>query len=643
MFRLIVIVMVFISSGLFDVFAQDEEDVVGEAFNLPTALYILSNEGIVRHYGVGISGIHDVTPEDQFVIDFGIASDGRWLAYRTQDGLFIRDIVNRQTAPVLLEGQPTANFPPYRRGGQTIAWSPNGSTLAYTTEYGVRVVFDITANRQQSADIAVSPLQHLLWSADGAYLAAQADGDIWWIYRRDGYAMTLAGVLPSSLGVAWLDNVRLVFAPADGGLYILDLANQNQQIQLQPATRSYRSPTLAPDGALIAFMVATNDDLPENHAYWQRLTLDGADVAIDDTSDLAIDLTGFRWLPNAELGLIWREGRLQLIVPANGQSIHLMIEDVVGFGWAEAIKNPVHTLPLNGYFLANDPSGVRQVWRLSTDQAPEALTAHETDVMSFAISRDNNQMAYSVDGAIWLFNLRDILAQPVKLIDVLPSATDLEFSADGTTLFYADAEGVRRVPTALDEHSAIGLLLMNTETTTYHDPQYAPNMNALMVLVAGDVRQIAFFDLFSEALLMLGTYDDATWVSDGRIVAWKNGVNGAQVVLIDPSIDPPGMITLATFEDEQIYAMRQADVANFRFILTQQGLKLPNLMRVANVPITGAGATTHTIFPTVGDPVLSLDGEQVIGVYGFDRQLTLAESAQTLVFPLQADAFWWAR
>jgi hypothetical protein len=643
MSRMIIVWMILISSGVWGVFAQDGEEVVGEAFDLPTALYILSNEGIVRHYGVGISGIHDVTPEDQFVIDFGIASDGRWLAYRTQSGLFIRDLANLQTASIPLEGQATVSFPPYRRGGQTIAWSPNGSTLAYTTEYGIRVVFDVTANRQQYADIAVSPLQHLIWSADGAYLATQADGDIWWIYRRDGYTMTLAGVIPSSVGVAWLDNVRLVFAPAEGGLYILDLANQNEQVQIQPDSRFYRYPTIAPDGSLLAFTFVPSDGLEENYAYWRRLVIDGANVEIEDTSELAIDLTGFRWLPNAELALIWRGGGLQLLIPANGQSIDLMLAGVVGFGWADVLKNPVDTLPIDGYFLADDATGIRQVWRINADQTPEPLTYYETDVNSFAISRDNNQLALSVGGAIWLLDLRDVLAEPVQLMEVLPSATDLEFSADGGMLFYTDAEGVRRVPTVLDEHSAIGLLLMNSETITYHHPQYAPNINALMVLVESNVRQIAFFDLFSEALLMLGTYDDATWVSDGRIIAWKNGVNGAQVVLIDPSIDPPGMITLATFEDEHIYAMRQIDVANFRFVLAKQGLKVPNLMRIANVPITGEEAITQTIFPTVSDPVLSRNGEFVVGVYGFDRQLTLAETAQTLLFPLQTKSFWWGR
>lgn len=142
---------------------------------------------------------------------------------------------------------------------------------------------------------------------------------------------------------------------------------------------------------------------------------------------------------------------------------------------------------------------------------------------------------------------------------------------------------------------------------------------------------------------MLGAYDNATWVSDGRIIAWRNGVNGAQVVLIDPSIDPPGMITLATFEGEHIHAMRQINVANFHFVLANKGLKVPNLMRVVNVPITGEDASTQIIFPTVSDPVISRNGEQVIGAYGFDRQLTLAETLETLQQPLAIEQFWWGR
>lgn len=641
MSRMLIILMILINSSAL-VFAQDQEAII-ETPDLPTALYILSNEGQIKRHGVGMVGTYDITSPAEFVIDFGISSDDRWLAYRTQDGLFIRDLADKQAPSILLETQPTANFPPYRRGGQTIGWSPNGSALAYTTEYGVRVAFDLTADRQRYVDIAVSAIEDLVWSNDGAYLATQADGDIWWIYRRDGYAMNLAGVVPSSVGVAWLDNVRLVFTPNEGGLYVLDLANQNEQIQIQPDTRFYRHPTIAPDGSLIAFTYIPSDGLEENHAFWRKLVMDGGNVEILETSETPVDLTGFRWLPNGEFALSWQERHLSLLNPVSGQTVDLMVEDIVGFGWGNVIRNPVDRLPVNGYFLADDADGVQQVWRINSDRTPEALTAQDAEVTSFAISRDNNQLAYSADGAIWLFNLRDVLAEPIKLTDADSSTTDLDFSADGGTLFYIDAEGLRRIPTTQDEHSTVGLLLLNTESVTYRYPQYAPNMNALLIQVESNVRQVAFFDLFSEALLILGTYDNATWISDGRIIAWKNGVNGAQVVLIDPSIDPAGMVTLVTFEDEHIHAMRQIDVANFRFVLATKGLKVPNLMRVANVPITGGEATTQFIFPTVSDPVISRDGEGVIGVTGFDRQLTLGETLQTLLHPLDAVGFWWGR
>lgn len=642
MSRLIFILLILINSSMI-VLAQQDEEEIADVFDLPTALYVLTNDGVIKRYGVGTGGIHDVTSSADFVIDFGVVSDERWLAYRTQSGLFIQDLADHNAPSLLVERQPTANFPPYRRGGQSMAWSPNGSALAYTTDYGVRVAFDLSADRQQYADIAVSPIEHLVWSTDGAYLAAQADENIWWIYRRDGYMMNLAGVIPSSLGVVWLDNVRLVFAPAEGGLYILDFANQNEQLQLQPASRFYRYPTIAPDGSLMAFTYTTTDGLPDNQGFWRQVTFDGGQVQIEETSTTAIDLTGFHWLPDGRLGLRWQDGKLNVLNPTDGKSSDLMLEAVVGFSWSDVIKNPVTTLPVNGYFLANDATGVKQIWRIDADHIPEALTFHDESINSYAISRDNSLLAYHADGVIWLLNLRDILAEPVELIAVDPSTTDLEFSADSAILFYVDSEGLRRVPTTLDEHSTIGLLLLNTETTTYHQPRYAPNINALLIQAESNVRQIAFFDLFSEALLMLGTYDNATWVSDGRIIAWKNGVNGAQVVLIDPSIDPPGMITLATFQDEHIYAMRQADVANFRFVLAGKGLKTPNLMRIANVSITGGDPTTQMIFPTVSDPVLSRDGEQVIGAYGFDRQLTLGEMRETLLYPLATEKFWWGR
>ena len=64
-----------------------------DALNLPTELYILLNDGKVERYGLGADGVQTITTlGEEFVIDFGIASDDNWVAYRTTDGLYIASV-----------------------------------------------------------------------------------------------------------------------------------------------------------------------------------------------------------------------------------------------------------------------------------------------------------------------------------------------------------------------------------------------------------------------------------------------------------------------------------------------------------------------------------------------------------------------
>ncbi|MBC7810701.1 MAG: hypothetical protein H7175_06115, partial [Burkholderiales bacterium] len=91
-----------------------------DALNLPADLYVLLNEGHVERYGTGAMGVRTVTPEDEFVLDFGVAPDGNWLAYRTQEALFITDLHSGYSTAL----DTDADFPATRGEGDTVAWSP---------------------------------------------------------------------------------------------------------------------------------------------------------------------------------------------------------------------------------------------------------------------------------------------------------------------------------------------------------------------------------------------------------------------------------------------------------------------------------------------------------------------------------------
>ncbi|MBZ0289444.1 MAG: hypothetical protein K8I30_17620, partial [Anaerolineae bacterium] len=140
-----------------------------DGLNLPTELYVLTNSGQVQQYGIGVAGLKTVTPEDEFVIDFGVAPDGTWLAYRTQDALQLLNMYGGE--PVTLEGA-AAGIPPVRGRGDTLAWSPTGDVIVYTTAAGGRAYF---TGSKTFLDLVHGQFTQVLWSPTGAYLAAEAD------------------------------------------------------------------------------------------------------------------------------------------------------------------------------------------------------------------------------------------------------------------------------------------------------------------------------------------------------------------------------------------------------------------------------------------------------------------------------------
>jgi len=93
-------------------------------------------------------------------------------------------------------------------------------------------------------------------------------------------------------------------------------------------------------------------------------------------------------------------------------------------------------LPSNGYFLASDAENVRQVWRLSTDGSTQMLTYAPSNIQGFAVSLDEQQIAYFSDGRLWLQRLdseAQLIAESAEEYFLTPA-----FSPDGTQIAYTD-------------------------------------------------------------------------------------------------------------------------------------------------------------------------------------------------------------
>jgi sugar lactone lactonase YvrE len=593
--------------------AQDED-----GLNLPTELYILLNAGQVERYGLGAAGVTTITPEDAFVVDFAVAPDGGWMAYRTETGLTLIDMAD--PAPLQLEGE-TASFPPVRGQGQTMAWSPDGTALVFTAEYGFRAAFDVASGAPRFAAIAVSPVVHLEWSPGGNFLAVEVEGNVWWVYRLDGEAFTLIAAVPSSVGADWIDEGRLVIAPADGGLFTLDLLNANAQTPLQSADRLYRLPYVRPDGSIVVFTRLLDEpEIAASAGFFQRLTVDGTTATVEETADVDVDLNGLRWAPTGRLMIAFRGGSLALVDPVSAMGFQLPIANAVHYGWGAVRPPGVRGIAMDQtlYFRAPDAFGIAQVWRLPADGSErQQLTEAEFDVTAYATFGET--LAYVSGGTLWRL---DPGGEAVELAPVNETATDLAFSPDGSALVYATTNvlsgGLWRVATTPgDDLNTPEELLPNSDGTDYRRPIFAPNVNALLVAIEPEdgPRRFALFDLASGDLLPLGTYDAARWLDDGRILAYRTGDGdaGAVLDLIDPMADPVAVSAVYAAPDEIILDAAAIGGTQAAILVRTDLPGGPVPVRLIAVPLAGGAPQETARVGYIDRPQISEDGETIAG------------------------------
>ena len=533
-----------------------------EGLNLPADLYVLLNDGQVQRYGVGASGVDNLTPEDLYIVDFGIDALGERLAFRTENGLFAMNL-GIDGEPIPLEGA-TADVPAYRGSGETMAWSPTGDAIAYTTTYGARIFFN-TGTTATFADLREGIFKGLAWSPGGRFLVAEAADNIWWVYRREGFSLSLASVIPSSIGTAWISDSELVFAPADGSLRLMNLDQANAQAVLLDESVIYRLPILNTEDALLFFGRDPNDaEVPDG--YGRLLRLARGAQQLETIGEVPIALNGLRWVPGGSLLVAFQGGVIALYDPSTGLGFPLPITDVVAYTWgppgqaaapqqvipAEAAQpteapapgeiqstapaqptvEPVSTvnaltLAADGFFLAPEPRGIIQVWKLPANGGiPQPFTLSGSDVNEFAASSDGRQVAYVVDAELWL----QVLGQQPQMLARINSFAPVEanFSADGTQIAYVDERS--GVWWSVIEEDA-PQLVRAVGDETFNRPQFSPGGTQLLLEVSNSSGLvIGVLDLASREMVTspVTSGDDprplhARWLRDGRIYTYVDG------------------------------------------------------------------------------------------------------------------------
>lgn len=575
-----------------------------DGLNLPTELYILLNEGRVERYGLGLAGVQSVSAASAFVLDFGVAPDGNWLAYRTPDGLFISNMFTIEQRQI---ENARASIPPVRGRGSTIAWSPGSDALAYTTEYGARVAF---LESDTFADITTPGLFHLLWSPDGGYLAGEAPEGVWWIFRRQGAEMMLTAALPGAQGADWISPSQIIYAPLEGGVTIIELNAGNQPTVILEGPTLYHLPHVLPDGSVRVFSGETTA---------ARLveivgTVEGNAATPIGVGD--VDLTDVRWAPQGQLLIAFQGGALAVIDPNSGAGFTLPIAGAAAYGWGPTYPLPQAgvTLPADGYFIALDNNLIAQVWWLPADGSlPATITPAAHDITEFALSPDKSRIAYVSNSSLWAFAL-GTQAPPVELVklgiseDVTPS-----WAPDNETVYYRDTQeiggGIWRLTVGLTEPERF---LGNTDSIIFTNPVLATGVAAMVVTVNNELTLI---DTTSGAEDALGVSGQAEWLSGTQLLAEGSALrgtfSGSGLFVLDagtPEADPVLIMPI----DDKLRLLDYRALSNNTIRVVVQN-NTPGRVQILELRTDGTPPAFVSDAGYMNNPQLAPDGSVVIG------------------------------
>jgi len=579
-----------------------------DGLNLPTELYILRNEGVVERYGLGTAGVRTVTPEAAFVLDFRVAPDGNWMAYRTPEGLFITNLFEENSTQQIEDQR--ANVPAIRGQGETVAWSPSSDALAYTTEYGGRVHF---FDHNAFADITTPGLLNMLWSPDGQILAAEADEGVWWFFRRDAATtqMMLISAIAGSNGGAWLNARQFIFAPLEGGLNIMDLAAGNAQTPMLDNSQSYHLPQVFDDGRIQVF------EGERQSARLIELVSGPTGFSVLDLSANEVDLTDVRWAPNGNLLTAFQGGALALIDPLSGGGFTLPITSSSAYSWGPEYPDAAAgiQLPANAYFLAQDNNGIMQVWRLPADGSRAlTITPAANNIIEYRVSADEQQLAYTSNSSLWLYDLNS-QDEPQELTtlgineDVAPA-----WSADSSTVYYRDAQasgsGIWQIVLQTDAEPS--LFLADTDEFVYRNPRLAGGVGAMLV---NRGEQLVLVDTATAEQNITGIAGQGDWLSGTRFLAQgvvsQGIVSGNGLFVADVNNVGDSLVTLLPLVgDILLLDFETISDDTVRGIIQQNE---PGETRVVDIPITGGQPAIVANSGYLTDPQISPDGSTIIG------------------------------
>ncbi len=520
----------------------------GQTPTLPADLFVLTAQAQVMHIAAGSGFAAAITPANQVVIDFGVAPDGQWIAYRSAaaaDGsaasVLAISAVSSGSGEVL-EFDPV--MPPITGRGQTVAWSPDASAVAYTTPTGLRFYLAGVGEYGAPAYVNVEggPFLNLAWSPGGSLLAAEAENNAWSLYRREGTTVAYAGQVPDSAGMAWVREGVVAVAPSAGGLLTLDVRDGTQAALLD-ASIVVSQPVLVRGDRLIFFV----HDAPGQRFAARRfgtVSVLGGDYI---SSDAALELTpAMRWMPDgvALLGIL--DGQLVLIEPRTNTRRQI-VESVQTYTWGPLTPTEISGLimPDDLYFLGRDPDGLAQLWRLPADGRPvEQITREPRNVIDYALAPDGSQIAYTSGGNLIVAGRDGNGGRVLSPVGERPGAGGQPaWSPDGQLIAFV-RDGIWLVPAIGGGRTELITDVLASDTPpdqvrVYMTPRWSPDGTWLLI-------DIGYYEGMGlgllpatggEAAALPTSSSQGGWLPNGQVLAWDAGygMTTPGLYLVDPA------------------------------------------------------------------------------------------------------------
>lgn len=432
-------------------------------------------------YEAGQTVPHPVTPPDQRVLDFAIAPDGNWLAYRSNDAITLTSIYGDSISQQI---DPNAASPAaLNLRLSTLAWSPDGLALAYVTAGGFRVAFPTANGPPRFVEITDRLVVNLRFSPTGQRLAAQADDGTWSLFavqaNGEGGEVRRTRTIDQAVDMAWLDDNSLIAAAVSGGLAPIAAANPGEALSWTMPGDHFTKLISTSSGDVLAL----HPDPGETMGHVVRIR---ADATVTNVGTSKIDSRA-EWGPDGTTLYYITSGTPILIDRATGNENTLPLKRVTRLAWPPPMPPLASSIAMDGdlYFTAPDVNGIRQVWRLARSglEPITALTQRTANVESFALSPDRSQVALVVGAQVGIESPTDPAGfRPLANLNRgqggevawEPQRQQIAFT-DGADVYLVATDG-NSIPVQLRLPAGD-----KSSTMRYYHPQFSPDGRYLMV------------------------------------------------------------------------------------------------------------------------------------------------------------------